>query len=202
MKRNITKEDLASLNEGQKMSLRDLWLPEKYDLAVAYICTNAETEEYDEIEYVVGDIILNRNRITLIDIRRPKNEDNDEISEDDNNGNCNCMQNVDDDQNSNFEDDDGEYSDDEEFEDDDFEFAYEQPTTFSKEDCLPLLSITQMIEIFDRRGFKDTNFYLTASVDEKGCEIGNNTAPLEDYGNNFEPAELCDVLWDNIKLLL
>lgn len=197
MKRNITLKDLASLTASQKMSLRDLWLPEKYDLVVAYICTNAETEEYDEINFVVGDLILHRNRITLIDIRRPK-EENEEETENDSDENV-----ADDDLVENEEaDSDADDNFDEGFEDEDFEFTYERPTTFSKEDCLPLLSITQMIEIFERRNFKDSNFYLTASFDEKGCEIGNNTTSLEDYGNNYESTELCDVLWENLKILL
>ncbi len=202
MKRNITKENLAELNESQKVSLRELWLPEKYDLAVAYICKNAETEEYDEIDFVVGNIRLYRTHITLIDIRQSTNE-NVESEDDESN-----KSGADEDQNSILEEEefDGSCNDDSEEidfdEDEEFEFAYERPTTFSKEDCLPLLSIPQMIEIFDRRGFRDTNFYLTASVDEKGCSIGNSDAPLEEYGNNFEPTELCDVLWENIKLLL
>lgn len=198
MKRNITKEDLATLSDSQKISLRELWLPEKYDLAVAYICTNAETEEYDEIEYVVGNLLLHHNHITLIDIRRPKDEKEDETADD-----CgeNCLKNSA--FNNDNQESDSEEEFDEDFSDEDFEFAYEQPTTFSKEDCLPLLSITQMIEILARRNFKDTNFYLTASFDDKACEIGNTNSALEDYGNSHdESAELCDVLWEIIKQLL
>lgn len=197
MKRNITKKDLESLTESQRVSLRDFWLPEKHDLAVAYICTNAETEEYDEIDFVVGGLILHRNRITLIDIRRPDNENDDEA--DDKNNTDDNLDNVDSDID---EESDTEFDFSGEFEDEDFEFAYERPTTFSKEDCLPLFSITQMIEIFERRNFKDASFYITATSDEKGCEIGNNTVSLEDYGNNNESAELCDVLWENLKTLL
>lgn len=196
MKRNITKKDIESLTESQKVSLRELWLPEKHDLAVAYICKNAETEEYDEIDFVVGGIILNRNHITLVDIRRPENDDKatDEDSVDD-------LSNI-------YEEEseysfDGEFGDEDfDFEDEDFEFAYERPTTFSKEDCLPLLSIAQIIEIFQRRNFRDANFYIASAFDEKGCEIGNSAFSLEDYGNNNEPAELCDVLWENLKALL
>lgn len=196
MKRNITKKDLESLTESQRASLRDFWLPEKYDIAVAYICTNAETEEYDEIDFVVGGLILHRNRITLIDIRRPDNE-NDEA--DDANKTDENVDNVESDIDEELE---TEFEFDGAFEDEDFEFAYERPTTFSKEDCLPLFSITQMIEIFERRNYRDSNFYITATSDEKACEIGNNAVSLENYGSSNESAELCDILWENLKTLL
>ncbi len=195
MKRNITKKDIESLTESQKVGLRDLWLPEKYDLAVAYICKNAETEEYDEIDFVVGGLVLNRNRITLVDIRRPENDDKAADENTTTDDLDNTEPNIDEEAESEF-DFDGEFGDE------DFEFAYERPTTFSKEDCLPLVSITQMIEIFERRNFKDANFYITSAFDEKGCEMGNNAFSLEDYGSNNESAELCDVLWENLKGLL
>lgn len=206
MKRNITKEDLATLSDSQKVSLRELWLPEKYDLAVAYICKNAETEEYDEIEFVVGNLLLHHNHITLIDIRRPKDEKDEDVD-----GESSLKSSVfnNDANESDLDEEEEENEDeieeelDEDFSDEDFEFAYEQPTTFSKEDCLPLLSITQMIEILDRKNFKDVNFYLSTSYDDKACEIGNTNSALEDYGNTHdESAELCDVLWEIIKQLL
>lgn len=198
MKRNITKEDLAALSDSQKVSLRELWLPEKYDLAVAYICKNAETEEYDEIEFVVGNLVLHHNHITLIDIRRPKDEKDDETDSEDSLKNS-VFNNDANESDLEEEELDEDFSD----EDFDFEFEYEQPTTFSKEDCLPLLSITQMIEILDRKSFKDVNFYLSTSFDDKACEIGNTNSALEDYGNTHdESAELCDVLWEIIKQLL
>ena len=195
MKRNITKKDIESLTESQKVSLRELWLPEKYDLAVAYICKDAETEEYDEIEFVVGRLILNRTHITLFDIRGP------EFDEKDTSENIIIDDQTDLDANID-QDAEPEFEFDGEFNDEDFEFAYERPTTFNKEDCLPLLSITQMLEIFERRIFKDANFYITSAFNEKGCELGNSSFSLEDYGNNNEPAELCDVLWENLKALL
>lgn len=200
MKRYITKEDLAQLTESQKVSLRELWLPEKYDRAIAYICKNAETEEYDEIDFVVGNILLHRTHITLIDIRHPMNEKG-ESEEDDSNqsGVADEEEMIPDEKEFDLSNDDSEEMD---FDDEDFEFEYERPTTFSKEDCLPLLGIPQMIEIFERRDFKDINFYLTASADEKGCAIGNSDTSLETYGSSFEPAELCDVLWENLKQLL
>ena len=195
MKRNITKEDIDSLTESQKASLRDLWLPEKYDLAIAYVCLNAETDEYDEIEFVVGDVILQGNHITLVDIRHPETENNDGSNE-------SPFGNIMDDNFDFDEDSDDQLDFDEEFDDEDFEFAYERPTTFSKKDCLPLLSITQMIEIFERGNYRDANFYIYAASDEKTCEIGNNNISLENYGNTAESAELCDMLWEKLKSLL
>ncbi|AEV68214.1 hypothetical protein [Acetivibrio clariflavus] len=195
MKRYITKEDIDSLTESQKASLRDLWLPEKYDLAIAYVCINAETDEYDEIEFVVGDVILEGNHITLVDIRHP------EIG-----NSTDAVNSIDENVINNDLDFDEEYNTgldfDEEFDDGDFEFTYERPTTFSKKDCLPLLSIAQMLEIFERRNYRDANFYIFATSDEKACEIGNNNISLENYGNNAESSELCDVLWEKLKSLL
>lgn len=192
MKRNITKQDIESLTDSQKVSLRELWLPEKHDLAIAYICSNAETEEYDEIEFVVGEVILNGNQITLVDIRHPATENDD---------NTDGVVTKDDSLDFN-EEWDSEVDFIVEFDDEDFEFIYERPTTFSKKDCLPLLSITQMIEIFERRNYKDANFYILAASDEKSCEIGNNNVSLDNYGVEYETAELCDVLWENLKTLL
>lgn len=192
MKRNITKQDIESLTDSQKVSLRELWLPEKHDLAIAYICSNAETEEYDEIEFVVGEVILNGNQITLVDIRHPATENDD---------NTDGVVTKDDSLDFN-EEWDSEVDFIDEFDDEDFEFIYERPTTFSKKDCLPLLSITQMIEIFERRNYKDANFYILAASDEKSCEIGNNNVSLDNYGVEYETAELCDVLWENLKTLL
>lgn len=195
MKRNITKKDIESLSESQKVSLRELWLPEKYDVAVAYICTNAETEEYDEIEFVVGSVILNRNDITLVDIRHPDNktDDTDKAEE-------GLLDDVV--ESNSSEESEDEFDFDGEFNDEDFEFAYERPTVFDKKDCLPLLSITQMIEIFERRNYKDANFYILAATDEKTCEVGNNSISLDNYGSDNEPGELCDILWEHLKTLL
>lgn len=196
MKRNITKKDIESLTDSQKVSLRELWLPEKHDLAIAYICKNAETEEYDEIELVVGDVILNRNHITLVDIRHPKDDNNENSKADTDNDST-------DNQEINFDEEfDAEFDLSDEFEDENFEFAYERPTVFSKEDCLPLLSITQMLEIFERRNYRDANFYILAASEESLCEMGNKNMPIDNVENADQSAELCDILWENLKALL
>ncbi len=54
MKYRITKEDIAQLTDAQKKRLNELWLPDKYDVVLANICINAETEEYVQFEFVVG----------------------------------------------------------------------------------------------------------------------------------------------------
>jgi len=195
MKRYISKKDIDSLTETQKASLRDLWLPEKYDLAIAYVCLNAETDEYDEIEFVVGDVILDGNHITLVDIRHTGiGNSADDVNSIDENVINNDLD---------FDEDYNTQLDfDEEFDDEDFEFSYERPTTFSKKDCLPLLSISQMIEIFERRNYRDANFYILAATYEKTCEIGNKNISLENYGRSSESSELCDILWEKLKSLL
>jgi hypothetical protein len=54
MKQHITIEDLSQLSSGQKERLRYLWVPKKYDLAYAEICKNAQYDEYDKYEFVIG----------------------------------------------------------------------------------------------------------------------------------------------------
>lgn len=196
MKRNITKKDIENLTDSQKVSLRELWLPEKHDLAIAYICKNAETEEYDEIEFVVGEVILDGNQITLVDIRHPKDENNENTNADsDDDSTYNKEFNFDEEFNDEFD-----LSD--EFQEENFEFAYERPTIFSKKDCLPLLSITQMLEIFERRNYKDANFYIVAASEESLSEIGNKNMPIDNVELNDQSAELCDILWENLKAML
>jgi hypothetical protein len=215
MKMRVTRDDLAQLTAYQKQRLTELWIPEKYDVAVANICKDIANDEYDEIEFVVGDIaIVHGTHIYLTDLRAvPDNSgsdtDNDKYDNQTNNGltlDSTIFGQAGEDMSAPFEDVYGEedYEDYAELDDEDDEYVelnYERPTTFSKEDCTPLLNIGQMIDILQRNNFGKYDFYLTASTYEIGCELGKNGARWEDDGENT-PAELCDVLWESVKAIL
>ncbi|MFZ5988271.1 MAG: hypothetical protein ACOYWZ_14255 [Bacillota bacterium] len=210
MKMRITKEDIAQLTDSQKQRLNEIWLPEKYDVAVASICKNAETEEYDQIEFVIGKIKLFHTHFILHDLKYVRDEESSVEScddlEEDNPENEDIKESeaaADDEVDEEYEDE--EYEEDEEDIDDsadDFDFSYERPTTFTKEDCVPLLSIGQMLEILSKSGSKSFDLYLLADSGEVGCEIGSKSYNLEGFGSDFESKDLCDVLWDCVKKLL
>lgn len=171
MKMHITVQDLAQLDETQKRSLNTLWKPQRYDVAVAYICTDAENETYEEYEFVVGNITLDDYaHVFLCDLKAPENISDEDAQEEP-------------------ETDEDEAEPLEDF----------RPAFFNKEECSPLFNIGQMIEILSRSNFGEGDFYLTASNGEIGCEIGKNAASWEAYGQGYETKELCDVLWELIK---
>ena len=78
------------------------------------------------------------------------------------------------------------------------EEVVEDPIVFTKDVCLPLLTIGQMIEILGGLNFNKYHFYLLAGNGKIGCEVGNFNSVLK--GNilkeGYIHAELCDVLWD------
>ncbi len=71
MKQRLSLADIEDLTHSQQTNLRRVWIPERYDIAVSKMITNAETGEFKWIEYAVGkidimpgDLILNDLRIT------------------------------------------------------------------------------------------------------------------------------------------
>lgn len=59
MKQRISLADIEALTPAQLDNLRNIWTPERYDIAVSRICTNVETDEYKWLEFAVGDIVIN-----------------------------------------------------------------------------------------------------------------------------------------------
>jgi hypothetical protein len=182
MKLHIDKTALNDLDENQKQSLRDLWVPEKHDLAVAFICKDAENEIYDEIGFVVGEVTVDPNsryhNIILRSLRLL--DDNSDDNSDDNL--------------------DEESENDQE---ESFDMEYIQPEDyFRKEYCLPLFSIGQLIDLLrvqkygmfgysiDVPGKKNTN------IDDIVFSVTNS------YEEDYSGAELCDALWEILKLSL
>jgi hypothetical protein len=190
MKQHITPEDLAQLTESQKMNLRDMWMPELNTLACASICRDVINEKYEDIAFVIGQVIIHEGsknpvlrRLGLVD----ETIDEDGFSDEDEGE-------------ENFEDilEDS----DENYEDENFEFEYPEPDQyFSKKDCLPLLSIGQMLEMLS--SLKYGQYGLTVSlppakrlIGDKGFTVSNN---LE---QEYEEEELCDALWNALKAFL
>ncbi|HPD00066.1 MAG TPA: hypothetical protein PLA01_01800 [Acetivibrio sp.] len=197
MKNRITKEDIAQLTDAQKKRLNELWLPEKYDVALANICVNAETEEYAQIEFVIGDISLYNTHIIVHDLLFLNDaKSSKDGSHDDSDGSYKS-----DDTEADFPDDDydSEYIPEE---DDDFEFSFMRPENYSKEDCIPLLSIGQMIGILCNNSSKSFDFFLLADSGEFGVQLGSQLYNLSGYGSDFDSKELCDVLFECVKKIL
>lgn len=206
MKIRLTRKDLESLSQTQRLSLSKLWLPQKYDVALAYVCIDVTSEEYEKIDFVVGNVdISSSGNITLSAIKDIVEEEPEEepalqnttqsspfpsfntmseiLYEDaPEEGNSNEIQQADSDEKM-----------------EDFTDSFDLPSYFNRDDCVPLLNIGQMLDILSRTGYKNGDFYLSASIDEKSCTLGNDPEFLnEDEGNS----ELCDVLWEFVKSLL
>ncbi len=202
MKKRLTVKDIEQLSDDQKQNLIALWMPEVYDVAVASICKDITTEEYENYEFVVGRIdIMNGRRILLHDIKSlisdPAEDDSD----------AQCESSCDNDSLSGKEDtvkepeeDADEYSDeDEEF---DIDYNYSRPSSFMREECYPLLNIGQMLDILQRSNSAKSGFCMTAFSNDMSCEIGTDTIGIDRYEKGFNEAELCDVLWESVKSLL
>lgn len=197
MKMHITQDDLGQLTENQKRRLSELWKPEKYDLVTAFICKDADTEECDIFEFVVGRVTVDKHaHIYINDIKAPELDTNelDEII-DEEGSDSEQVENE-----SEFEED----STDEEQSEEDIDqyLIYSRPTCFNKEECFPLVNIGQMIDILQRNNYGDGDFYLTVGTAELGCELGKNTSNFNSYGFDHENKELCNALWELVKTVL
>lgn len=206
MKQRITLEDISTLTDKQKQNLTALWMPALYDIAIASICKDITNDEYETYEFAVGKIqIVNGYHILLDDIRALGQDSKPGDTE----NYCDTDNDSSDDELSAFDDEtedraEGDYTDDgdEEIEEFDMDYSFTLPTSFAKEECLPLLSIGQMIDILQKNNFGNSSVYLSVFVDEKGCEIGKDTISMEDYQKGYEETELCDALWESVKKLL
>ncbi len=201
MKLRITDNDLAELTVEQKQNLCDLWIPQAYDVAVANVCVDAAEEKYKKITFVIGGLnITKRNDIILYDMKfMPDNlftvtenaEGNEDCTED------SVEDSVDDSEDTLNDDFAEDFSIDE-----DFSFELQRPESFSKEDCLPLLDIGQMIDILGRKNFGDCEFSLSVAFDDKTFDMGKNTSLAEMYSVDTNNCELCDILWLSLKAVL
>ena len=70
MKRRLSISDVTSLSGAQQDSLRQIWTPERYDIAVSRFCVNAEKDEYKWLEFAIGDISVTKSgEVLLKDLR-------------------------------------------------------------------------------------------------------------------------------------
>lgn len=182
MKQHITIEDLMELTEYQRDRLNDLWTPRQYDLAAGFLCKDAENNEYDIFEFVIGHINIGETSsgyyMTLMNLEalRSRVIQEDEAQE--------------------VLDEEAEYSEE------DFIFEYERPDIYSKGDCMPLLNIGQMLEILDKCGYGKGSFYANFQKETNGWGVGRGIEEDIDFGTDYNGEELCDVLWIAVKEVL
>ena len=177
MKLRIGAEEVLQLTPEQRRNLTEMWIPEKYDLALAFACRDIATGEYDAFEIVVGGIALHGTSVYISDMSAPTVYTN------------GCA-----------ETDTEEYPE-EDFSEDEMESNYERPSVFNKQDCVPLLNIGQMIALLERNNFGKYDFFVSVCTLENYCELGRSGASWEGL-SDYQPAELCDVLWESLKALL
>ncbi len=206
MRLRITQKELDELTFEQMQNLCELWIPHVYDVAVANVCINAEEEEYEKLTFVVGGIQLVRHHSMILFDFKFMPDDKDKESED--------IEVVD---SAHLEAEDSalikaadgtqpeeeeDFSLSEDFMEEDFVFEFQRPTSFSKQDCLPLLDIGQMIDILDRKGYGQGDFYLTATIGDYTCDMGKHDSAGGNYDPNNKESDLLQVLWESVKALL
>jgi len=201
MKEHISPRDLSVLTPAQKEMLRSLWKPAVNDRAVASICINAETDEYKDIEFVVGQILINdMGRYPRFVLRRLRLTDDDADA-----GDTAPGAGEDTGAPSDIPDwDGGEYEEsDESGSESSYDFGplYIEPDEFfNLEDCLPLLSIGQMMEYIRKSKFGQRGYKLIIPPEE-GKLFEQRMFRLEDSdGEGYENEELCDLLWEVFKI--
>lgn len=192
MKGHLSPQDLKPLTASQKEMLRSLWRPAINDMAVASICTNVETDEYEDIEFVVGQVLINdlgrTPRIVLRRLRLMEDpmEQEEDIAPETGGDNDALM--------------DAQAGDEGDEYDEDFDCLYIEPEEFfNLEDCLPLLSIGQMIDYIRKSKFGQRGYKLIIPPEESKL-FEQSMFRLEDSdGEGYENQELCDLLWDIFK---
>jgi hypothetical protein len=182
MKQNITIENLMELTEYQKDRLNDLWIPKKYDLAAGILCKDAENNEYDVFEFVIGRVNIRETRsgyhMTLMNLEALRSWGDQEDTE---------------------EEEEEVEVDMEEYNEEDFMFEYERPDVYGKGDCMPLLSIGQMLEFLSKCGYGNGNFYVNCQKETNGWGVGRDIEQYIDFGTDQNGEELCDALWAAVK---
>ena len=174
MKQHITIDDLMDLTEEQEQNLRKLWVPKERDLAVAYICSNAEANEFEAIEFTVGRVEL-QERPFCVTLR--------------------SLQLIDE---SFYEELDRADDSVEEL-----ELEYQTPEDyFNLTDCLPLLSIGQMMEMLRNSYFRDSDFVIAYSRQQDKFQIGDRADIYDNQYDDGNSTELCDILWSEVKSML
>ena len=171
MKQRISIDDVLALTAKQQSSLRSIWKPARYDIAVSRVCVNAETDEYKWLEFAVGDIdVLKNGGVILKDLRMTD-------------GYAKIME--------------GESHDDEHRE-------LHEPSSFNRAECLPLLTIGQMMTMLHMLDKSIYHFYLLSGNDKYACEIGDFNSSIKSalLKKSDKYDEIADVLWTTLKTIL
>jgi len=83
-------------------------------------------------------------------------------------------------------------------------FELQEPTAFNKAECLPLLTIGQMITMLHMLDKSKYHFYLLSGNDNYACEIGDFNSKIKSTllrkHDKFD--EIADVLWTTLKTIL
>lgn len=193
LKKHIVPEDIIELSEGEKDSLKKLWLPEQFELFTVPACKDAENDLYDYDIYVIQEVNVNSiNEDKKYDFSyHPVHAYNYHevllksipLKQTDNSHVPFCHEE---------EDMDESFEGYEEI-DERQEIIESSPTYFiHKNNALPLLSIGKMIQILYKKKCRD-DMRMQLNVDMKTCIID------EVY---FESDCLCDSLWKAVKTLL
>lgn len=192
MKLRITRKELDELSFEQKQNLCDLWIPHVHDVAVANVCVDAIEEKYDQITYVIGAVkLLKHNDMLLYDLKfLPEQQFNNDEAD---------PQTEEVEELETFEPDN-------ELVDlsleDNFSFEFQRPDSYTKQDCVPLLEIGQMIDILERKNYGECDFSLSITIGDYVCDMGKDAFSGSNFDINNKNAELCDILWEAVKALL
>jgi len=183
MKQHISEKDLLELTEQQKDKLRYIWMPKERDLAVAHICKNAETNEFESIVFTIGKVeceeieaqgnrsMTKRFSMVLRSLRLIDDDFYEELEKDD------IVE--------------------------DLELDYQsQEDCFCIEETLPLLNIGQMIEILTKHYFLSNSFLIRYNNVEKKYQLSRKISTYNDEIYDHESEELCDALWKAVKTIL
>lgn len=182
MKKYVAMEDLNNISESQKGLLRQLWKPKKYDLITVPVCKDVENDLYDFDVYIIQDIEfhqINDDKRNTASIFPVDSYEYHEI----------LFKAIPLNQNSlSYDLEDSLIDNSDEAEENDVVPIF----LISKNDCLPLLDITGLIEILYQGKFK-SEFLLKLTTNKEMISID---------GIDFRSDSLIDSLWEAIKTLL
>lgn len=216
MKLNITAKDLSVLSDSQKLRLREIWMPKVNQLACASICVDVETEEYEDVTFVIGEVLLMESNgdkkkmddtesITLYSnhtmflqrYRLLENESTNPSSNPVDELNSEVLENE-------FEEFEDEYEENDEESQSEYDDEYEvsedelcEEDFFSKDLCLPLFSIGELINILIKVKNGNSSFNIGIPAFNNGLDEMYTVS--DSFGDSVEGAELCDILWGLLK---
>lgn len=204
MKQQLVVEDLEELTESQRQTLNELWTPKAFERAVAYICRDVEEEDYEAYEFVIGGISIRGTGIRLTDLKaffsdadeEPVSYETEESEEEpEEEKPVGFLERL--------------FGPSEEEEDDDPEEGELLPEgwdsmkfdAFSKEDCLPLFTLGQLVEALQKLKYGDGSFHLGIGADQMGW-VDRDSPTAYVGGAEYSEEELCDALWAAVRDLL